>query len=43
MGFRFSGNEAKTMAIFVAQLTREGVAYNVEETGDGWIITVTGF
>jgi hypothetical protein len=43
MGIRFTQDEAKAMAVYVAQLTREGIAYNVTDTGDGWVITATGF
>jgi hypothetical protein len=43
MGVRFTNDEVKRMAIYIAQLTREGIAYTVAETSDGWVITATGF
>ena len=35
-------NEVK-LANYVFELTRLGAAYTVEESGDGWLVTVTGF
>lgn len=42
-GIRFSFDEVKLMAIYIAQLTREGIAYRVEERSGCWVITAEGY
>lgn len=36
--------DVESLAKFVAAITREGLAYQVEEAGAGaWTVTITGF
>jgi len=42
MSFLFCLNDAMAMAIFVAQLVREGVTFDVRRSPDGFVITLTG-
>lgn len=36
-------NGAKCLAVFLANLTIEGVAYKVEENKGGWAVEITGY
>jgi len=38
----FGGLQMKELAIFVSQLEREGVTYDVDEKDSGWTVTLTG-
>jgi hypothetical protein len=38
----FGGLQMKELAIFVSQLEREGVTYDVDCQGSGWTVTLTG-
>ena len=40
--FQFTSMTIKDMAVFVAQLEREGVTYKVRNMVDGWAIELTG-
>jgi len=41
--FTKSGNDIRLMAIFLAQLTREGVTYKIQEYASSYEIEITGF
>ena len=38
----FGETQNKEFAVFVSQLEREGVVYNVDQQGAGWVVTLTG-
>ena len=38
----FGELQMKEFAIFVSQLEREGVTYDVNSQGGGWTVTLTG-
>lgn len=40
--FQFSADMAAAMAVFIAELTRQGIEYNVVNLAGGWNIEVTG-
>ena len=39
----FTKDEAKEMGVFLAELTRQGIAWNCKEQIAGWLIELTGF
>ena len=38
----FNKDQANEMAIFIAQLVREGVLFETETFGNGWVVILTG-
>lgn len=40
---RFEERQAVLLARFIAELTREGLAYEVTELAGGWSVKITGF
>jgi len=40
---RFSERQARLMAEYVAELTKNNVVYTIESFVDGWSVTVTGY
>ncbi len=42
-GVEFSDKQVEELAKFLAELTRQGVAYIVRELIGGWKVEVTGF
>jgi len=40
--FEFSSNDSASMAKFVAELTKQGIEYEVENIIGGWRIHITG-
>ena len=42
-GCRFSERQARVMAEYVAELTKNNVQYIIHEHIDGWTVQVTGY
>ena len=41
--FKKDSDEVKLMAIYLSQLTREGVEYRIDNRADRYDVTITGF
>ena len=39
----FSIERTKEMAIFIATLEKEGIAYEVQQTSEGWKVLIRGY